>query len=112
MLGSLLTAPTGTTVMSATKLRKTGDGNVNGYLIVERNTDFASGATLATLPVGWRPSNPSPDGQEFVALVSNGGQSSPVVCQVLNTGVVRAWSPAGGWVNNRRLTVNLSFATV
>lgn len=102
----------GTTVKAQTSLRKRGDGYVSGYLIVERTSaDFVNGGTLVTLPTGWRPNISGSDGQEFTALVSFGGQSMPAVMQVLNTGVVRIWQPSGGWVNNRRCTVNLGFHT-
>ncbi len=96
----------GTTVADATKLRKTGDGYVSGYLLLSRTSDFEAGGIVATLPLGWRP----PDVREFVAYISQGGAAQPVLLQVRGDGGIRIWATAA-MANNRTCSANIQFAT-
>lgn len=102
---STIVKPTAVTINSATELRKRGDGQVSGYLLLNITRDFVNGETLATLPAGWRPVGT----REHIAYASTGGSAVTVLMQVLNTGGLRIWSGPTSWNGNRNMSVNLNF---
>ena len=90
-LASIISLTSGTTIDGSSWLRKRNDGIVYGTLAFYRAAGFTSGATFATLAVGYRPDG----GDQLPAVMWGAGAPGRAHFQMggAANGVLIVWSP-------------------